>query len=486
MMAKVKIRDMVVILPGITGSVLQKDGRDVWNISGRTILSALLSQGASLQDLALTGEDDPSVDDLGDGIKATRIMEDFHLIPGLTKVDGYTALRRLFTQEFDVVPGQVEAAAPANYFEFAYDWRRDNRYSAHKLQELVTTKLPQWREHSGADDAGVILVAHSMGGLVSRYYLEVLQGWRDCRALVTFGTPYRGSVNALAFLANGYKLFNLDLTELMRSFTAAYQLLPIYQLLKTDSGFQRVAETERVPNIERTRAEAALRFHREIENAVTENRRDAAYLTEGYQILPVVGTRQPTYQSATLARGRLTISQAAPDVVPDILADGDGTVPRVSAIPLELSNEYHDTFVAEQHASLQSNPAMLEQLLERVKMMQAPGLDLVFGIQPSPDLEGKAALGLDLDDLYLAGEPVEIRANLVNMPDDGGGLVARVAPTTPGGKTVTVALAEGEAQWTATLPDLAPGVYRLELATRQSGPDSPDPVHDIFEVAGPT
>ena len=221
-MAKVKIRDMVIILPGITGSVLQKDGRDLWNISGQTIFSALLSQGASLQDLVLQGEDDPNVDDLGDGIKATRIMEDFHMMPGLTKVDGYTALRHLFTQECQVTPGQVDDPAPANYFEFAYDWRRDNRYSARKLQELVTKKLPQWRQSSGADDAKVILVAHSMGGLVSRYYLEVLQGWRDCRALITFGTPYRGSVNTLSFLANGYKLFNLDLTNLRRSFTSSY------------------------------------------------------------------------------------------------------------------------------------------------------------------------------------------------------------------------------------------------------------------------
>src|SRR4029434_11089128 len=30
-------------------------------------------------------------------------------------------------------------------------------------------------------------------------------GWRDCRALITFGTPYRGSANALNYLANGYK-----------------------------------------------------------------------------------------------------------------------------------------------------------------------------------------------------------------------------------------------------------------------------------------
>ena len=32
-MAKKVMRDVVVVLPGITGSVLQKDGKDVWNVT---------------------------------------------------------------------------------------------------------------------------------------------------------------------------------------------------------------------------------------------------------------------------------------------------------------------------------------------------------------------------------------------------------------------------------------------------------------------
>jgi hypothetical protein len=31
---KTPMRDMVVILPGILGSVLQKDGKDLWAVSG--------------------------------------------------------------------------------------------------------------------------------------------------------------------------------------------------------------------------------------------------------------------------------------------------------------------------------------------------------------------------------------------------------------------------------------------------------------------
>src|SRR5690606_41822734 len=65
------------------------------------------------------------------------------------------------------------------------------------LKEVVERKLGLWRKRPGMSKARAILIAHSMGGLVARYYLEVLGGWDSCRALITFGTPHRGSLNAL-------------------------------------------------------------------------------------------------------------------------------------------------------------------------------------------------------------------------------------------------------------------------------------------------
>ena len=63
------MRDVVICLPGIMGSVLRKDGDDVWNISGGALLSALQTFGRSIQDLKLE-QDPPDRDDLGDGITA--------------------------------------------------------------------------------------------------------------------------------------------------------------------------------------------------------------------------------------------------------------------------------------------------------------------------------------------------------------------------------------------------------------------------------
>ena len=84
------MRDVVVCIPGITGSVLRKDGKDVWNISGGAVCNALLSLGGSMKEMKL--EDDPiDVDDI-DGIKATSVIRDVQLIPGLWKIDGYTKI----------------------------------------------------------------------------------------------------------------------------------------------------------------------------------------------------------------------------------------------------------------------------------------------------------------------------------------------------------------------------------------------------------
>ena len=41
-----------VWLPGINASVLHKDGRDIWNISGGALFSALATLGGSIRDEA--------------------------------------------------------------------------------------------------------------------------------------------------------------------------------------------------------------------------------------------------------------------------------------------------------------------------------------------------------------------------------------------------------------------------------------------------
>src|SRR6266545_5198338 len=136
-MAKSPMRDVVVILPGITGSVLQKDGKDVWAFSAGAAVRAALTLGHDITGLALE-EDPPNVDDLGDGVTAHRVMPDIHLVPGLWKIDGYSKISTAIREGFDVTPGE-------NLFEFPYDWRRDNRVAARWLARDGERWLTRWR-----------------------------------------------------------------------------------------------------------------------------------------------------------------------------------------------------------------------------------------------------------------------------------------------------------------------------------------------------
>jgi triacylglycerol lipase len=68
------------------------------------------------------------------------------------------------------------------------------------IAELVRLKVERLYERHPRMGP-LTIVAHSQGGLVAAWYLKKLGGWRRVRALVTLGTPYRGTPAALFGLA---------------------------------------------------------------------------------------------------------------------------------------------------------------------------------------------------------------------------------------------------------------------------------------------
>ena len=117
------------------------------------------------------------------GVTAPTMIPDLHLIPGPWKIDGYCQAVGLTAAAVRRHPGQ-------ELLHVSYDWRWDNRVAARRLKEQTNRWLGEWRREQ--PDAKLILVGHSMGGLVARYFLECLEGWRDTRRVVTSGPPYRG------------------------------------------------------------------------------------------------------------------------------------------------------------------------------------------------------------------------------------------------------------------------------------------------------
>jgi hypothetical protein len=452
---------LVILLPGITGSVLQKNNKDVWAVTAESVGGALTTLGRNLQALEL--KDDPQdVEDLGDRVVATRLFPDVHLIPGFWKIDGYSGVRAALSQRLKLDGAQ-------NYVEFPYDWRRDNRVAARKLARLVPAWLAQWKKVSGNADAKVVFIAHSMGGLVARYYLECLEGWRYTRKLITFGTPYRGSLNALDFLSNGYGKtfagFNVaDLSALMRSFTSVYQLLPRYPCVDMGDGvMRRPGEVSGLPNIDPAKAAAGLAFHHELERAICANAGSKEY--KAYLAHPIIGTDQPTKQSARIRAGRLVPFNELNGAD----ESGDGTVPRPSAIPLGCTREDDEAFgraalfVSGIHGSLQNLPQVIAQISY---VLLEPKFE---AYRPASE-----AFSLGVDDAYLVGEPVRIHCDAGTITSEASLIVEEAAA----GKQVFKRSLVPQSNEPISVEHLPVGTYRaaLEVGGRRL-------ISDVFLVS---
>jgi pimeloyl-ACP methyl ester carboxylesterase len=471
-MPRPRMGDVVVLLPGLTGSVLRKDGKDLWGPSAGALLKAALGGSGRLRSLVLR-DDPPERDSLGDGVTATRLFPDVHLIPGLWKIDGYSRIGATLKQAFGLVEGR-------NYFELPYDWRRDNRVAGRQLARKAHEWLAAWRTSSGNAEARLVLVVHSMGGLVARAFLELHDGWRITRALVTFGTPFRGSLSALDALCNGVRkgpLGMVDLTALTRSCTSVHQLLPVYPVVDSGSGrLVRVNEGDAPPGLDRERAASGLRFHEEIRRAAEDHAGAGEYRDRGYAVFPVVGLGQETWQSAAVRGSRLEMlaSYAGEDL------SGDGTVPRVSATPLERGGEHREMYTGTRHAALQSTEATLTHL---VGVVSSLSLDLDayrLGRAPAPKRRAtrlRGPIALEIGDLYWRGEPVLVRAR----PSAAGvRLRASVRPAAGGAVVARATLRTGPDGWhAAELRPLPAGSWRVTVA----GGPSLEPVEDVIAVA---
>jgi len=395
---QVLLPDIVVVIPGILGSVLQKGGRDLWALSGTTLLRAVHSPNSVAAELSFK-DDSPEIEDVGDGVVASRLIADPQVLPGFWRVDRYTALISALKREFDLRSGE-------NFFEFPYDWRRDNRVAAKRLAKLSSSWLKKWRESSGNPQAKLCILAHSMGGLVARYFVECLEGWQNTHRLITFAAPFRGSLKALNTLSNGFELGGIDLTSLTRmgrTLTSIYQLLPQYECYDAGQGRLRtVGESSGVPGVDQQRAAAALDWHRYMDRCAEENRKNPKY-AGGYRLHPIVGAYQKTFQAARLVNGR--IQMMSPN--PDVSNDGDGTVPELSAVPPEVSLD-QGVYVAQLHASIQNDQHVIDHVLKILRTR-----DLSSAVRGIARSEGFQA-SMEVGDVFTPTEPIVVTARCPN------------------------------------------------------------------------
>lgn len=430
------MRDVVIVLPGIMGSELVDcDRKPIWSVGGGGLLQAIMTLGRSISGLQLPidiGDEDPQ-----DGVTASRLMPALHVIPGLWRpIAGYSGLLQFLTgRRFHLLqPDPLRPELIPNLIPFPYDWRLSCRLNGARLAKVAVPALERWRSQPGMGDAQLVLVCHSMGGLIARWFLENEGGSELTRALITIGTPHRGSLKALSTLVNGIEHrvgpLRLSLTSFARSLPSLHQLLPQYRCVDgTDQ--RRTILDAGAPGLDGAMVRDAAAFHAEI------NPRQPA----GYALHKIVGIRQPTMTTARWKDGRVVPLRT----IDDRDQGGDGTVARMAAEPvLGRGEEVHE--VADQHGELHETRSALD-LIDGILTRR----ELVY---ESPWEVGR--IGVEIDDVHVEGQPVPVRVTgldgrrlVVNVLDEDG------APASPPVAVPPDGMAE--------LPALPAGAYRTRV-----------------------
>lgn len=255
-------RNPVIVIPGILGSRLRHRGSDriVWGAKNKAgfaqqenpeearQLSVPMREGAPLSELSGDIEPDGTLDRL----RASRLglsleIRAYDNILQILGASGYLetvrkAGRRAGRHVLDYGPSGLSTC-----FQFDYDWRRSLPDNAALLAEFVQAVSRFAGKESGCGPdvpMKVDIVAHSMGGLLLRYFLRYggrplhtdgepeLPDWSGAdyveHAMIV-GTPNAGSLDALDKLINGlpgnptYPRYD---AAFLGTMPAVYQLLP--------------------------------------------------------------------------------------------------------------------------------------------------------------------------------------------------------------------------------------------------------------------
>jgi pimeloyl-ACP methyl ester carboxylesterase len=119
----------------------------------------------------------------------------------------------------------------------SYDWRKGaGPESDAALDRAITAALADWNKSGGPAATQVVLVAHSLGGLVARHYLAGDGNASRVRALVTAGTAWLGAPKPARALMYGYSFgLGARLQPLDKQ-----KLRGIYIYVKEDQKFRMV------------------------------------------------------------------------------------------------------------------------------------------------------------------------------------------------------------------------------------------------------
>jgi len=250
-------RTPVVVIPGILGSKLADapSGTSVWGAFTYGAADADTAEGARFVALPM-GMGMP-LSALRDEVYPTEALDRIEVdtlgvIRGI-QIEAYAGILRTLGagkyRDEALARGAVVDYGGLHWtcFQCGYDWRRDISESAATLGEKIRIAQESARQAQGLDAGAplrVDVVAHSMGGLVLRYYLRYGEiplpddgsvptltwaGAEHVRRAVLVGTPNAGSALAIEQLVDGWALAPITPNyrpAVLGTMPAVYQLLP--------------------------------------------------------------------------------------------------------------------------------------------------------------------------------------------------------------------------------------------------------------------
>ena len=222
-------RHPVIVIPGIFGTQLTDPETKsiVWGqFTGKEMVANFSAEQLRL--LSLPMEEGKGLEDLRDPVIPSGVLETIKVrLLGLPlHVNAYKDM----TDALELggySSGSTQPGAGKKYdtsFPFGYDWRRDLVETAKQLHAFIQEKKQylqkKYEEVYGVKDYDVKfdIVAHSMGGLIARYYLlygdadlpadgsmpaVTWQGARNISKAVIVGTPNAGYLDAFTELVEG-------------------------------------------------------------------------------------------------------------------------------------------------------------------------------------------------------------------------------------------------------------------------------------------
>jgi pimeloyl-ACP methyl ester carboxylesterase len=203
-----KGKNPIIVIPGIMGSKLvnQKTGEVVW---------VRLSE-AKADDLRLPVSTNLLAN--RDDLVATDIVDRYKIVKFLPGISVYSDLTDFLEKKAGYKRGNWDIPLSTDdqdtYYIFAYDWRRDNVESA----RLLIQKIEKLKAKLKKPDIKFDILAHSMGGLITRYAAmygtadlsenpkPTWAGAKHFEKVFLLGTPNEGSMNALETLNDGYSI----------------------------------------------------------------------------------------------------------------------------------------------------------------------------------------------------------------------------------------------------------------------------------------